>query len=129
MNSSKRGKNIIETLPTTKSWHIKTNANLVDMPPILSCIINPLPDYWHDHLVLVTAWMNKHEFLWNKKKIQSSHKYHSSISILVSGSLCNICKMCSMRTPRLIASSIQNLEEKKKTRNQLKASAQISCGI
>ena len=29
--------------------------------------------------------------------------------MIVSGILCNICKMCSMKTPKLIASSIQNL--------------------
>jgi hypothetical protein len=29
------------------------------MAPVLASIINPLPNYCHDHLVLMTAWILK----------------------------------------------------------------------
>lgn len=30
-------------------------SNLVHMPPIFARVINTLPDYRHDHLILMTA--------------------------------------------------------------------------
>lgn len=38
------------------------------MPPILASIIDTLPDYYHDHLVVMTAWMIKNKYLPNKHK-------------------------------------------------------------
>ena len=57
------------------------------MPPILACVINPLPDYCHDHLTFITARELKEMryLLYNIK-----HKLMNS-SLLISGSLCNIC--------------------------------------
>ena len=38
------------------------------MPPILARIIDTLPDYRHDHLVLMTAWVIKIESHPNKQQ-------------------------------------------------------------
>lgn len=88
--------------------HKRFNGNLVDMPPILASVIDPLPDYRHNHLVFMTAETLKMSF--SKKLTISSIKESTSKSLLVSGCMCNICKKCSMRTPGFIAGSIKNLE-------------------
>jgi len=56
MTINKKKKEIPRVIPSKTS-----SANLIDMPPILARVINPLPDYCHDHLVFMTARELKNE--------------------------------------------------------------------